>query len=283
VLVLAPLLRKIIFIILRAKADPHEGWFGVDKGFCFLHNIHMVKRRIFYEVVVIMFLFVSFQVRGTSIDFRVQPGKVQVGDTVVLTWNVPGAEAVYLTNIGLVSGEGRLEISPADRSSVYTLITEGVSGIETAAVTIEVTGIKGDGFVQREDFKHGRTYEIAAPSLVKLLDCCHAVLRDSFGLEVDERYDRRKAGTVFVTKSSVSAGLVKGDGSRFRARELAYWVDVPDVRSSGGRYICEIRTFSRYRLRKERTWCIERSDGIHREIAEEFWHRLREAVDGRGR
>lgn len=164
------------------------------------HNIFMIKRRFYYQLFAIFFLVLSLQAQESSIDFQGQPKTVQIGDKVVLTWNVPGAEAVYLTNIGMVSGKGKYEVKPGNRFSTYTLLTEGAAGLRAVDVTIEVTGGKGEAFPQREEFKHTRTFEITASSLPGLLECFHTVLQDKLGFEVDERYDRRKGKTVFVTK-----------------------------------------------------------------------------------
>lgn len=241
-----------------------------------MHNIlTMVKRQFSFLFIMVFFLFMALQSQGPEIRFRAQPGTVQIGDTVVLTWNVPGAGAVYLTNAGRVEGEGRMDVRPRKRTTTYTLIAEGPWGIKTAHVTIEVNGGRGEVFPEREKFEHGRTYEIAAPSTVKLLDSFHAVLQDSLGFEVDERYDRRKAKTVFVTKTSKRPELVKKENRRIGSRELAYWVEVPDGGSPDGKYTCEMRTFILYRRRKERRLRPEKDGGIHRESAE----RLRDGIE----
>ena len=161
--------------------------------------------------------------------------------------------------------KGHLEVTPLYRLSTYTLISEDASGLKHAGVTITVKGGRAvdDFFPPREDFKNGRSYELASSSLVRLLDCFHRVLQDSMGFEVDERYYRQYKKTVFVTKTSscVDPGSKNDKGIRFR--RLAYWVEVLPDQSPAGKYTCEIRTFIQYRRIKEKEWRLEKSSELH--------------------
>ncbi|MCI0470883.1 MAG: flagellar motor protein MotB, partial [Candidatus Aminicenantes bacterium] len=71
---------------------------------------------------------------------------MQVGDAVTLTWNVPDADEVYLTGVGLVASRGRLKVTPTQVTTIYTLIAETQPRITTAEVFVEVTGSKGETF-----------------------------------------------------------------------------------------------------------------------------------------
>ncbi len=229
----------------------------------------MTKKQLFYRFISMVFFIVSLPAQEPQIFFRAQPESVQFGDPVVLSWKVPEKGTVYLTNIGIVSSEGQIEITPEKKTTVYTLLFEETSGITTAHVTIKMTGGKGEVFPQQEEFKHARTYKIAAPSFTKLLDIFHAVLQDSSGLEVDDRYKLGKAKMVFVTKTSMRPDLAENE-NRIRFRRLAFLVEVSENRSQEGKYTCVIRTLIEYQRRKERKWRLEKSDDIHRQSAEKL-------------
>lgn len=230
----------------------------------------MTKKQLFYQFILMVFFIMSLPAREPQIFFRAQPESVQFGDPVVLSWKVPDKGTVYLTNIGIVSSEGQIKITPEKKTTFYTLLFEDTSGIKTAHVTIEMTGGKGEVFPQQEEFKHARTYKIAAPSFTKLLDIFHAALQDKLGLEVDDRYKRGESKMVFVTKTSMRPALVKRDENRIRFRRLAFWVEVSESQSQKGNYTCEIRTLIEYQRRKERKWRLEKSDDIHRQSAEKL-------------
>jgi hypothetical protein len=183
----------------------------------------MIKKQLFYQFILIVFFMMSLPAQDPQIFFRAQPESVQFGDPVVLSWKVPDKGTVYLTNIGMVSSEGQIKITPEKKTTFYTLLFEDAFGIKTAHVTIKVKGGRGEAFPQQEEFKHARTYTIAAPSFTKLLDSFHAVLQDSLGFEVDDRYKLGEEKMVFVTKTSRRSDLVKRDENRIRFRRLAFF------------------------------------------------------------
>ena len=226
--------------------------------------------------LVSMFLFVmAYQVRGADIIFSARPDAIEFNDPVVLTWDVPAgpnAGDVYITNIGRVERKGRLEVTPLYRLSSYTLISEDAPGLKHAEVTITVKGGRspGDIFPLQEDFKNVRSYEFAANSLVRLLDCFHRVLQDSMGFEVDERYYRLDKKTVFVTKTASCFDPGNKNDNGIRSRRLAYWVEVFPYQPQAGKYTCEIKTFIQYQRIKEKEWRLENSSELHRLWAEKL-------------
>jgi hypothetical protein len=241
----------------------------------------MEERRVFYwlgfRLLVMFLLLMPLHSQGPEIVFFGRPETVEIGDPVVLSWEVPegaGVDAVFITGIGRVEREGQLRVTPLNRTTTYTLLGEGAAGLRVAQVTIEVRGGRGDVFPQREEFKNGRDYKIAAPGLVHLLDSFHRVLQHSMGFEVEERYHRRKRRTVFVTKTSSLPGLVKRDEKGVRSRRLAYWVEVSDSRSTAGTYDCEIRTLIQYQRRKESRWRPGTGAGLHRQWADTLYRKI---------
>jgi hypothetical protein len=258
---------------------------AVDKRLYFLYNIVMIKKRFSYwlgfQLVSMFLLVMSLHARGSDIIFRAHPQSIEINDPVVLSWDVPagpGAGAVFITNVGRVERKGHLEVTPLNRLTTYTLLSEDATGVKHAQVTIKVKGGRGDAFPQREDFKNKRSYEIAAPSHLHLLDCFHRVLQNSMGFEVDERYNRQNKKTVFVTKTSNRNAPVNKDDEGIRSRRLAYWVEVLQNQSSTGKYTCEIRTFIQYQRRREKTWRQEKSGELHRDSAEKLCRGIRKSI-----
>jgi hypothetical protein len=247
----------------------------------------MKKERSFYlkalqavSVSLLMLLLsMPLPAQGTGIIFQGQPLSIEINDPVLLSWDVPagiGTGDVYITNIGRVERKGQLQVTPKFQLTTYTLISEDATGLKVAQVTIHVKGGRDaqDAFPQREDFKNKRSCNIAAPKLDHLLDCFHRVLQDSMGFEVDERYNRKNEITVLVTKPFPRDKNDRG----IRSRLVAYWIEVLPHRSTDGKYTCEIRTFIQFQRIKEKTWCLEKSNELHRLCAEKLCREAGKAI-----
>jgi len=239
------------------------------------------QKRVFGRLMILLllFIFISLQAEEPKIVFQVNPGKVQLGDPVTLSWDAPGADAVFLTNIGRVEIKGQLEVYPKEKLTSYFLIVGSKFGLKVKAEEVKIEVIGGRGiFPQKEAFIHSWTYCLTAPSLVELLDCCHYVLQNAMRFEVDERYDRKKTTTVFVTGSSIQPDMVEKTEIHIRSRRISYWVEIRDNKSPQGKFTCEIRTFVEYQLRMENTWRPETSDSHYLQGAEKLYNLLAQHI-----
>ncbi len=217
-----------------------------------------------------------------QIVFRAQPERVQIGDSVVLSWQVRDADAAYLTNYGRVELAGQLTITPEKASTTLTLIAHGAKGLATASVTIVVEGGRGEVFPNENQFSNQRQYEISALSPITLLDGVHSALQNKMGFVVDERYDRHAHKTVFVTKLVERPELLRNDDSGIRARQLAYWVEVEENKTPAGSHLYRIKTFIQYQRRKENKWRPEPQEVFYRDSADRLWQNIQLTLTGKG-
>ena len=76
--------------------------------------------------------------RAVINSFVADPSSVEKGQSVTLHWSTGNANAVALTKLGAVEGEGSRQVAPG-ATTKYTLTAKGAGGDDSRTVTVEVT------------------------------------------------------------------------------------------------------------------------------------------------
>jgi hypothetical protein len=196
-----------------------------------------------------------------TINIKIQPNVVAVGQSAVLSWNVIGADNCYLSSRGIVNSSGRLEVNPGQTTG-YTLVAESKLGVFTKTVVIEVAGSKGGGdFPSEELFKYAVASELSAPSLTDVLRRIQFVLQDSMSFVLNQYSDSNER-YVFVTNLRQRPDLVGNGDPRIGARRLAFLVSVSKERKKSELFKYTIKSVIEYKRKVERTWRNEGDESI---------------------
>jgi hypothetical protein len=180
-----------------------------------------------------------------------------------LTWEAQEGSTVYISNIGRTGASGRITVSP-DRTTSYTLIIQGVLGIQTTTTTLRVQGSRD--VTPLTDIEHSRfpkTYTIPARPLVDFLQCTHKALQDSMGFSLNEYEDRSTGKLIFATNRSQRGYLVTQGEKGIRARRIAYVVEVTKPDPPQHQLSYTIKAIIEYQRMVEKTWREEASEPLY--------------------
>jgi hypothetical protein len=254
----------------REKMDEGKNDFQISN-----HQKRRSEMR-FSAWILVVFSIVLYA-HAPNIRIEIEPGSIWVGDSSELTWDVRGADKVYISHIGKVPISGKKKISPENTTS-YTLCAEGTSGIASQTVILKVESSRGNGndFPDRNKFKYPLSYKSPTPSLVDFLDHIHNVLQDTMGFSLEEYEDHQGGFFVFITKKSQRSNLVQKNERRIGARRIAYLVEVKKPTSQSNNFSYAIKTLIDYRLRVERTWRPERDESIYHQVGRKLHEEINE-------
>lgn len=230
-----------------------------------------------FGIVVSIVMFAQEPRSPVVID--VQPTLINAGESATLTWSASDAtEGSYLLGIGGVEHKGQRTVSPL-RTSVYTIVAEGPSGIASKSVTLKVQGSRGtDDSCSRdpERFKYAVSFDRQSKSLVEQINSLHHMLQDEMQFTIDESQTPLTPNFTFLTDCVQRGDLVQQSEKQIGARRLAYRVLISAAPESSGsnpsssdRFVTVHYTVSaliEYRRKIESTWRLETREELYREL-----------------
>lgn len=214
-----------------------------------------------------------------EITFEIKPTTLSIGDSAAMKWDIRHADQAYLLNMGKIPLSGSQKISPQNNTAI-TIIAEGVHGIASKTISIEVIGARGEeGFPSKDKFKAKRAYTLSALSFIDILKHIHNVLQDYLEFQVNETYDRHSGKTTFLTRLSTKPELVQSKESKKRARRIAYLVEVNEARSSSQEFPYTIDACIEYQRRSELRWRPEKDEKIYTNEIKKLHDLISQAFD----
>jgi len=201
--------------------------------------------------------------QGQTSVFDVGPLTIPPRGLVTVRWSLPAGEEAYITNVGLVAGQGTLDLHPTE-ATTFSLVRKSV-GLADNHIAVIVEGIRGASDYPAEDeFTFPRHYR-SRGTLPRVLKSVHEVLQNRMGYSVRET--RINTETHFVTM--LTPRRIGDPDFRVRERRLAYLIVVEDPNSSNSDNVI-VRTLIQYQLRLENTWRPDSNSELHRSQAENF-------------
>ena len=197
-----------------------------------------------------------------QIKYQASPAAIFVGEATQLRWNIKAGSKAYISNIGRVALSGTQTVSP-EKTTEYTLIEEGSSGIAAKTIIVEVKGARGkDAFPDPDKFGFKYNYKLSATSFPEALNQIHNLMQDGLKFTLDEYYDWHEGQAIFITMLSKKAGLVQPGEKRAAARRIAYMIKVKKPSSGSDELSFSIDAYIEYRRRSEKRWLREENEAL---------------------
>lgn len=179
-----------------------------------------------------------------TIKFDCTSSVITAGQSTTLSWDVKNASAVYISGIGNVDSKGSQVVNPK-YSTVYTLIAESPSGLESKYLRVTVRGGRDqDPSPSYDQFLNPIEGNRKVNSFVYFIEKIRILLQDEMGFTV-EPVQKIGERFVFITSYSQKGYLVQDHERSIRARDISYMVEL----DPGSQHSQEIRYTIKSRIR----------------------------------
>jgi len=207
--------------------------------------------------------------------FTASSTQIAFGDSVTLSWAVPGSDSVFISGVGTVPGEGQRSIQP-ERERTFVLVSPDRGGRNNVlSVLVRVEGAKGgDGSGTAPSFVVRRTFDVKGDDLFHLLGKVDATLQRDFSFSAPDWVRQPSGVWVITTELRERPDLVLQQERTVGMRRMAYRIVVNGAPGSTTAFHCEIASVIQYRTRIERQFYPEQSDTLYTQAIDRLGQRL---------